>query len=82
MAIAPLPFIGSTDAADDLRALMAEKSLTQREVAQLACVSVKTVEGWLADKAAASHRTLHVRHLHSIRLALPGFLAARSGRKA
>lgn len=76
------PMRGTDDTADDLRALMAEHDLTQREVAEIATVSIKTVEGWLADKAASSHRTMHVRHLRTIRVMLPGFLAAKRGRKA
>lgn len=78
MAIAPMPR-GRDDrsTADDLRALMTEHSLTQREVAQLASVSVKAVECWLADPKAASHRRMHPRHLSLIRHMLPGYLAAR-----
>ena len=81
MAIAPTPRRGAKSTADELRDLMAEHGLTQRDVAQLATVSLKTVEGWLADKEAASHRTMHPRHLALIRHTLPGYLAARGGRK-
>lgn len=56
---------------------MTEHELTQREVALLAAVSIKTVEGWLASPDAASHRTMHARHMLLIRASLPGFLAAR-----
>lgn len=77
-----LPRSSTNPPACDLRELMVAHSLTQRDVASLACVSTKTVEGWLADKAAASHRTMHVRHLRSIRLALPGYIkAAKRGEK-
>jgi transcriptional regulator with XRE-family HTH domain len=82
MAIAPTPRCGSKSAADDLRELMAEHGLTQRDVAAMACVSIKTVEGWLADKAAASFRSMAPRHLALIRHTMPGYLAARGGRKA
>lgn len=81
MPVAALPRRGQLEPADDLRALMAEHRLTQRDVAGLACVSIKTVEGWLADKAAASWRNMHPRHLHCVRLALPGFLKLRASKK-
>ena len=81
MAVGPIPRRGVKLPAEDLRDLMAEHSLTQRDVAQLATVSLKTVEGWLADKAAASFRVMHPRHLALIRHTLPGYLAARGGRK-
>lgn len=77
-----LPMSSSVAPAEDLRALMSRHGLTQREVAEIACVAIKTVEGWLADKGAASHRTMHLRHIRSIRAMLPGFLAAKRGRKA
>jgi transcriptional regulator with XRE-family HTH domain len=64
-----------------LRKLMAEKALTQREVAQLACVSPKTVESWLAAPESANFRKMPQRHLQVVRVMLPGFLAARRGRK-
>lgn len=66
---------------DDLRALMSEHQLTQREVAVLACVSIKTVESWLAAPDAASHRAMPMRHLRCIRFAIPQHLAAKRGRK-
>ena len=68
-------------AAQVLRKMMTEHSLTQREVAEIATVSVKTVEGWLADKGASSYRSMPARHINVIRVMLPGFLAARRGRK-
>lgn len=82
MTISSMPTRGSVDTADILRALMTEHRLKQRDVAALACVSVKTVEGWLAERTAASWRNMHPRHLHCIRLGLPGYLkAATRGRK-
>lgn len=62
---------------DDLRALMAEHGLVQREVAELASVSPKTVESWLASRGSSSARAMNGRHLSLIRAMLPGFLAAR-----
>ena len=41
MAIAPTPRRGAKSTADDLREIMAEHSLTQRDVAALACVSIR-----------------------------------------
>lgn len=81
MPIAPTPRHGSRPPADELRALMAEYSLTHRDVAALATVSPKTVESWLAAADATNHRRMHPRHLSLIRHTLPGFLAARGGRK-
>ena len=60
-----------------LRSLMVEHRLTQQDVAGLALVSIKTVEGWLAAESAASHRHMHERHLRSIERAL----AAKRRRK-
>ena len=76
-----MPMNSSVDTVEDLRALMAEHGLTQKQVAGMACVSIKTVESWLADKSAASYRVMHLRHLRSIRFALQQ-PAAKSGRKA
>jgi transcriptional regulator with XRE-family HTH domain len=72
---------------EGLRALMADHQLTQRDVAELACVSVKTVESWLADPGAAHFRKMPPRHLLAIAHQLPGFLgkrktAAKAARKA
>lgn len=80
--IAPLPRSGSRPTDEELRDLMRENGLTQRDVAELACVSLKTVEGWLAGKKAVSRRTLHPRYLRVIRAMLPGFIAANRGGKA
>jgi hypothetical protein len=68
-------------AAVALRKLMGEHDLTQRDVAELACVHIKTVEAWLADTKSASFRRMPGRHLNLIRAMLPGFLAAKRGRK-
>ncbi len=64
-----------------LRQLMAEHELMQREIAELAGVSVKAVEGWLADPSAASHRSMAPRYLTTIQALLPKYLAARRRRK-
>ena len=72
-----LPMSSSVDPVADLRALMAQHSLTHKEVAELACVSQKTVESWLATPGSASHRMMAVRHIRSIRYALPMFLRLR-----
>lgn len=64
-----------------LRRMMMEHGLTYADVARLACVSPKTVEGWLATPDAASWRNFHPRHLQSIGFALPGFLKARKAKK-
>lgn len=69
------------DAVEDLRVLMSEHKLTQGNVAEMACVSIKTVESWLASSDAASHRKMPARHLRVIRYALPQHLAATRGRK-
>lgn len=61
--------------APELRELMTANNLTNRDVATLSGASVKTVESWLADADAASHRRMHARHLKMIRAMLPGFLA-------
>jgi len=74
--------IRAPSAADQLRQLMTESELTQREVASLAGVSIKAVEGWLADPAAASHRAMAGRYLIMIEALLPRYLAARRRRKA
>jgi DNA-binding transcriptional regulator YiaG len=71
-----------TTPAQELRELMRGNGLTQPDVAQLASVSLKSVESWLADPGAANYRRMHARHLKMIRAMLPGYLAAKSGRKA
>ncbi len=76
-----MPMSAEKKPSDDLRELMAEHGLTQREIAEIACVSIKAVEGWLADPKAASHRAMHPRHIRAIRVMLPGYMAAKRGRK-
>lgn len=41
------------------------------------CVSLKTVESWLADTKAPSYRNMPPRHLNMLSFALPGFLGKR-----
>jgi transcriptional regulator with XRE-family HTH domain len=65
-----LPSISKEAALADLRELIRIHHLTQREVAELACVSRKTVESWLASPDSPNHRTMPVRHLRTIRYAL------------
>lgn len=67
--------------ADELRQLLAEKELTQREAADLAGVTLKAVESWLAAPESPSRRSMPARHLKTIRLLLPRYLAARARRK-
>jgi len=64
-----------------LRKLMADHRLKQTDVAKLAGVALKTAESWLADPKSASHRRMPARHLTMIRAMLPGFTAAKRGRK-
>ena len=74
------PF-SSGKTAQNLRAIMEKNSLTNRDVSELACVCVKTVESWLADPAAKSHRAMPPRHLIAIAHQLPGFLKRRKAAK-
>lgn len=62
---------------DGLRNTMRRHELTQRDVSELCCVSVKTVESWLADPKSANHRKMPPRHLLSLAHQLPGFLVKR-----
>lgn len=64
-------------AIDSLRHMMAQHKLTQRDVAELCCVHVKTVESWLADPTSANFRRMPPRHLMALGFALPGFLGKR-----
>lgn len=63
--------------ADSLRHVMTQHELTNRDVAELCCVHVKTVESWLADAKSANHRKMHQRHMLSLAHQLPEFLARR-----
>jgi hypothetical protein len=67
---------------DQLRALMREHNLTNRDISELAEVHPKTVESWLADHGAASYRHMAPRHLHLILALLPGYVAAQRSQKA
>lgn len=49
---------------------MAEHRLTQRAVAELGMVSVKTVESWLAAPGSAHHRQMPARALLLIEVRL------------
>lgn len=53
----------TTKPADQLRAKMRELEVTNATVAAKFGVSVKTVESWLADPKAASHRVMPARYL-------------------
>lgn len=64
-------------AIDALRHVMATNELTQRDVAELCCVHVKTVESWLADPKSANFRKMPPRHLMAVEYGLPGLLAKR-----
>lgn len=81
MPVAAAPRNGERPTAEVLRDLMTQHGLTNRDVSQLASVSHKTVESWLADRKSTNHRTMHPRYLNLIMHMLPGFLAARRGRK-
>lgn len=64
-------------AVESLRHVMEKNKLTQRDVAELCCVHVKTVESWLADPESANHRKMPPRHLIAISFGLPGLLGKR-----
>lgn len=53
-----------------LRALMSRKKLTRKAVAELAGVSVKAVDTWLAPPGAASHRDMPDRAMKLVALQL------------
>lgn len=67
--------------AERLRDLMARHRLTQREVADLGGVSLKTVESWLASPESANHRTMPERAVQLIKLSLPQLLKRRARKK-
>lgn len=60
----------SEDLAERLRVLMARHDMTRREVAELAGVTLKTVESWLASPGSASRRQMQQRSLDLIELRL------------
>lgn len=66
---------------EKLRSFMGRHSLTQREVAEVAQVSIKTVESWLADPASANFRRMPARALALVQFALPQFLRRRRKEK-
>lgn len=58
-----------------LRELMQRHGLRYRDVAELAMVSAKTVEGWLASPTASHHRAVHERDIALITYRLPAWLS-------
>ncbi len=56
--------------AERLRELMKSRELTRPAVAELAGVSVKTVDSWLAAEGAASHRPMPGRAIELVELKL------------
>ena len=60
--------------AAEFRALIERHGMTQAQAAEVACVSVKTVESWLAPIRSASHRTMPSRALKLFKLNLPTHL--------
>jgi len=60
-----------------LRELKAQHGLTSAELAQVAMVSPKTVESWLARDGAANHRRVRANVLCFIELMLPAYLQSR-----
>jgi len=69
--------MSTAKALEGLRNTMEKHQLTQREVAELCCVSVKTVESWLADPSSANYRKMPPRHMLGFQHAIHGFLAKR-----
>lgn len=67
-----------TDHTKALRGIVTAHSLRYRDVAELALVSVKCVEGWLASTGAASHRQVRERDVLLITHRLPEWLSGRS----
>jgi hypothetical protein len=75
--VATFARLATAKALDGLRLAMAKHSLTQRDVAEICCVSVKTVESWMADPSSANYRKMPPRHMQTFQFGLPGFLAKR-----
>lgn len=71
MPIAPLPSRDGRDPAAELRAYMAEHELTQAKVAEICCVSIKTVESWLAGPDSKNRRTMAPRYMQYLRAMAP-----------
>ena len=63
------------DHSASLRELMRRHGLRYRDVAELAMVSAKTVEGWLASPGSAMRRTVHERDIALITYRLPAWLS-------
>lgn len=76
------PYQNPGDTTTSLRHVMTTNALTQRDVAELACVHVKTVESWLADPSSANFRRMHARHMLAVSHALPAFLKKRKAAQA
>jgi transposase len=74
MAIAPLPRGDGRDLRVALRELMQRHDLTQRQIAEVCAVSVKTVESWLADPGSANSRRMPPRQWNALHALLPPYL--------
>jgi len=75
--VATFANMSTAKALEGLRNTMEKHQLTQRDVAELCCVSIKTVESWLADPSSANHRKMPPRHMLGFQHAIHGFLAKR-----
>lgn len=76
------PHKHANETAASLRHVMTKHGLQQRDVAELACVSLKTVESWLADPKSSNFRRMHLRHMLAVSHALPAFLKKSKAAKA
>lgn len=56
--------------AEDLFQLKRQHQLTNQQIADLACVSIKTVESWFAPPGAANYRKMPERNLRLVRASL------------
>lgn len=63
-----------SEASKKLRTIKERHGLTYGDIAELAGVSVKTVERWLASPKAASFAPMPPRSLRLVSAELPGFL--------
>lgn len=75
--VATFASFGTAKCVEGLRLAIEKHSLTQRDVAEICCVSVKTVESWLASTTSANFRRMPPRNMQSFQFGLPGFLAKR-----
>jgi hypothetical protein len=64
-----------------LRQLMRKHRLTQKDVAAMCCVNLRTVKFWLASDSAKNKSTMPARQLQLIALQLPSYLGARKARE-